>query len=117
MNAAQSQGVQQPFATTSATTTSSTPSTASSSTTAVSTTSSSNDQQTSGQDSQARGGAQTQPTTSTQTRSSTHVYYGPRRPFAVPQMSAPTFDPLLPCNSHHITGLMGGRRARYVFSH
>ena len=80
------------------------------------------DNQSSGQDSQARGaGPQTQPTTSTQTRSSTHVDYVagrvPRRTirhrqFGIPQLSAgPSFDPLLPCSSHHITGLMNGRRS------
>ena len=110
MNAARAQGVQQPFATTT-----SVPATSTSNVSSSSTIPSSAEQQTpSGQDSQARGGTQTQPTTSTQTRSSTHVIYGPRRPFAVPPISsAQTFDPLLPCNSHHITGMMSGRRGRH----
>ena len=109
MNAARAQGVQQPFAT------SAPASTSTSTVSSSSTIPSSSEQQTpSGQDSQARGGTQTQPTTSTQTRSSTHVIYGPRRPFAVPPISsAQTFDPLLPCNSHHITGMMSGRRGRH----
>ena len=119
MNAARAQGVQQPFATGTGSgsipTTSTTPSNTNVS--SSSTIPSSAEQQntpSSGQDSQARGGTQTQPTTSTQTRSSTHVIYGPRRPFAVPPISsAQTFDPLLPCNSHHITGMMSGRRGRH----
>lgn len=61
-----------------------------------------------GQDSQARGDTQTQPTTSTQTRSSPHVH-----PRAVGQltsmMMAPPFDPLLPCSSHHVSANFGHR--------
>ena len=95
---------------------------ASSTSTSAASSSTTSDNQSSGQDSQARGaGPQTQPTTSTQTRSSTHVDYVagrvPRRTirhrqFGIPQLSAgPSFDPLLPCSSHHITGLMNGRRS------
>ena len=71
-----------------------------------------------GQDSQARsgGGAQTQSTTSTNTRSSAHVHVAPLGPmsFNIPSMmmpGQPSFDPLLPCNSHHTNPL--NRRTRH----
>lgn len=53
--------------------------------------------------SQARGNTTTQPTTSTQTRSTTrpHVHIAP----GFQGMGVPGFfDPFLPCNSHHIHG-------------
>ena len=97
MNAARAQGL-----------TASSVSSATTSTSSTASSSTSDTFQSSGQDSQARGaGPQTQPTTSTQTRSSTHVDYVagrvPRRTirhrqFGMPQLSAgPSFDPLLPC--------------------
>ena len=75
-----------------------------------------------GQDSQAPpprvgGGAQTQSTTSTNTRSSAHVHVAPLGPmsfnFPHPMMMSgqPSFDPLLPCNSHHTNPL--NRRTRH----
>ncbi|KRT83619.1 hypothetical protein AMK59_3956 [Oryctes borbonicus] len=50
-----------------------------------------------GQNSQARGNTQTQPTTSTHTRSTArpHVHLA--------QHAMQGFDPFLPCNSHHVT--------------
>ncbi len=58
---------------------------------------------------QARGNMQTQPTTSTQTRSTTQVHYGPPPPLAsailppgIPVAPPNSFDPFLPCNSHHL---------------
>ena len=69
------------------------------------------------QESQAtRGGAHTQPTTSTHTRSSAHVHYAPRGSLGFnlsPMMSSqPSFDPLLPCRSHHIEANTN-RRSRH----
>lgn len=55
--------------------------------------------------SQARGNTSTQPTTSTQTRSTTrpHVHISPG--FQGREHRGPGFfDPFLPCNSHHIHG-------------
>ena len=61
------------------------------------------------------GGAQTQSTTSTNTRSSAHVHVAPLGPmsfnFPPMMMSQPSFDPLLPCNSHHTNPL--NRRTRH----
>lgn len=53
--------------------------------------------QTTGQNSQARGNTQTNPTTSTQTRSTArpHVHLSSH--------AMQGFDPFLPCNSHHVT--------------
>ena len=72
------------------------------------------------QDSRSRGaaatagGAQTQPTTSTHTRSSAHVHYAPRGFNLSPMMSSqPSFDPLLPCRSHHIDSSSLNRRIRH----
>ena len=96
-------------------------STASSGTTTSSTGTSSSTS--SGQDSQARGGAQTQPTTSTHTRSSAHVHYAPRGSMGInlsPMMMSqpsPSFDPLLPCNSHHIQGNHGRGGRHHPASH
>lgn len=52
--------------------------------------------QTTGQNSQARGNTQTNPTTATQTRSTArpHVHLA--------QHAMQGFDPFLPCNSHHV---------------
>ena len=65
----------------------------------------------------ARGGANTQPTTSTNTRSSAHVHYAPRGSMGFnlsPMMSSqPSFDPLLPCRSHHIDANSLNRRIRH----
>ena len=74
----------------------------------------------SGQDGQPTptrtGGAQTQSTTSTNTRSSAHVHVAPLGPMSLnfpPMMMSgqPSFDPLLPCNSHHTNPL--NRRTRH----
>ncbi len=75
--------------------------------------------------SQARGTSGTQPTTSTRTRSTAHVHYALppgnvghafQMPGAsmFPGLQAHQFDPLLPCNSHHVAirGAMN-RRMRH----
>lgn len=61
------------------------------------TTTSATNQTASGQNSQARGNTQTNPTTSTHTRSTSrpHVHLA--------QHAMQGFDPFLPCNSHHVT--------------
>lgn len=66
-------------------------------TTSTATTSASNQTAGSGQNSQARGNTQTNPTTSTHTRSTSrpHVHLA--------QHAMQGFDPFLPCNSHHVT--------------
>uniref|UniRef100_A0A1B6ED57 Large proline-rich protein BAG6 n=1 Tax=Clastoptera arizonana TaxID=38151 RepID=A0A1B6ED57_9HEMI len=53
-----------------------------------------------GQNSQARGNTATHPTTATQTRSTSrpHVHLTP----AMQGIGGSSFDPFLPCNSHHI---------------
>ncbi|KAG8229625.1 hypothetical protein J437_LFUL002350, partial [Ladona fulva] len=53
------------------------------------------------QNSQARGNTATHPTTSTQTRSTSrpHVQLAPA---ALQGLGANSFDPFLPCNSHHL---------------
>lgn len=55
----------------------------------------------SGQNSQARGNTATHPTTSTQTRSTSrpHVHLAPA---TMQGLVTSSFDPFLPCNSHHI---------------
>merc|ERR1712223_2105347 len=73
---------------------------------------------TSAQENQStRSGAHTQPTTSTHTRSSAHVHYAPRGSLGFnlsPMMSSqPSFDPLLPCRSHHIDANSHNRRIRH----
>lgn len=54
-----------------------------------------------GQNSQARGNTATHPTTSTQTRSTSrpHVQLAPA---ALQGLGSNSFDPFLPCNSHHL---------------
>ncbi|XP_046395611.1 large proline-rich protein BAG6 isoform X2 [Ischnura elegans] len=55
-----------------------------------------------GQNSQARGNTATHPTTSTQTRSTSrpHVQLAPA---ALQGLGANSFDPFLPCSSHHLS--------------
>ncbi|XP_046737981.1 large proline-rich protein BAG6 isoform X2 [Diprion similis] len=56
------------------------------------------------QSTQARGNTGTHPTTSTQTRSTPrpHVFHSNTHQFGLGLRHGRSFDPLLPCNSHHV---------------
>ncbi|XP_046415664.1 large proline-rich protein BAG6 [Neodiprion fabricii] len=56
------------------------------------------------QSTQARGNTGTHPTTSTQTRSTPrpHVFHSNTHQFGLGMRQGRSFDPLLPCNSHHV---------------